>query len=101
MRRTSSDEVDNEINRINEDTRKSSTSISKSMLSLPKNPSGSLKNQSNDKPKSPYSAFTHQIRKIVPEEMACMIGCGGEKCKYCNSNWPVENMVINGIFSNW
>ena len=70
MRRTSSDEVDNEINRINEDTRKSITSISKSILSLPRNPSGSLKNQSDDKPKSPYSAFTHQIRKIVPEEMA-------------------------------
>ena len=71
------------------------------MLSLPRNPSLTFKSPSKEKPKSPYSAFTHQMRKIIPEELACSVGCGGEKCKYCNSDWPDELMALKGVFSNW
>jgi hypothetical protein len=71
------------------------------MSSLPRNPSLTFKSPSNEKPKSPYSAFTHHMRKIIPEELACSVGCGGEKCKYCNSDWPDELMAIKGIFSTW
>ena len=24
-----------------------------------------------------------------------------KKCKFCNSNWPLELMAIDGIYSNW
>lgn len=77
------------------------TVSSSSTVNLPRNPSGTFKNPSGDKPKSPYSALTHHIRKIVPEDLACLAGCNGEKCKYCNSNWPEEDMAINGVFSHW
>ena len=52
-------------------------------------------------PKSPYSALTHQVRRIVPQEIACKFGCKGAKCKYDSSSWPKEKMSINGIFSSW
>ena len=57
----------------------------------------------NDLPeaKSPYGPLTHKVRQIVPQEIACMVGCKGEKCKYCTSNWPPEDMAINGIYSHW
>lgn len=74
---------------------------SQKMNSLPRNPSVMFKSPSNDKPKSPYGSFTHHLRKMIPEELACSVGCGGEKCKYCNSDWPDESMALKGIFSNW
>lgn len=51
--------------------------------------------------KSPYNQVTHGLRKIVPGELACKIGCKGAKCKYDNSDWPREKMAISGLFSNW
>ena len=71
------------------------------MKSLPRNPSGTFTVPSETKVKSPYGLLTHKIRKLMPEELACIMGCGGESCKYCNSQWPVDSMAINGIFSNW
>jgi hypothetical protein len=50
---------------------------------------------------SPYGKVAHSVREILPQEMACFMGCKGEKCKYDNGNWPEENMVIDGLFSNW
>ena len=51
--------------------------------------------------KSPYGHVTHGLRKIVPAELACKMGCNGIKCTYDNSDWPKENMAIPGLFSNW
>lgn len=51
--------------------------------------------------KSPYGHVTHGLRKIVPAELACKLGCKGTKCKYDNSDWPHEKMIIPGLFSNW
>ncbi len=51
--------------------------------------------------KSPYNQVTHGLRKMVPAELACKIGCKGIKCKYDNSDWPQEKMAIPGIFSDW
>ncbi|CAF0712023.1 unnamed protein product [Brachionus calyciflorus] len=57
----------------------------------------------NDVPdvKSPYGSISHGVRKIIPHEMACKLGCSGKKCKYDSSNWPPEEMAIPGIFSHW
>jgi hypothetical protein len=72
------------------------------IMMLPRNPKEVFENQKpNETPKSPYNAVSHKIRKLVPEEIACKIGCSGEKCKYCNSNWPTEDMALNGVFSHW
>ena len=51
--------------------------------------------------KSPYGRITHTVRQIVPQDIACKLGCRGAKCKYDNSDWPSEQMVLNGIYSNW
>jgi len=37
----------------------------------------------------------------IPLGVACVCICKGKDCKYCDSNWPQEHKVINGIFSNW
>ena len=66
----------------------SSTLSRKSMAEMPE-------------PKSPYGKLTHQVRRMVPETIACKIGCGGTKCKYDNGNWPSDQMVLNGLYSNW
>jgi hypothetical protein len=53
-------------------------------------------------PKSPYGAITHGVRRIMPQEIACRVGCGGKNCKYDNSkDWQPEQMAIDGIFSHW
>jgi hypothetical protein len=53
-------------------------------------------------PKSPYSSITHKIREIIPEDLACKIGCGGATCKYCSSKgWTDDQMAIKDIFSHW
>jgi hypothetical protein len=51
--------------------------------------------------KSPYNKVAQSMRRIVPQEMACSMGCGGAKCKYDNSNWPEQDMAIKGLFSHW
>lgn len=51
--------------------------------------------------KSPYNRVAHSVRRIIPTEMACKLGCNGTKCKYDNSNWPKEKMAINGLYSHW
>ncbi len=51
--------------------------------------------------KSPYGLITHKVRQIVPQEIACKLGCKGAKCKYDSSNWPKEQMALDGIFSTW
>ena len=53
-------------------------------------------------PKSPYSTITHKVREIIPQELACKIGCGGANCKYCsNKGWTDDQMVIRNLFSHW
>ena len=77
------------------------------MLNTNRSNSSSLSNASiksaNDQPppKSPYGSFMQTIRRIVPQDLACKVGCGGAKCKYCNSEWDKDEMAINGVFSNW
>lgn len=51
--------------------------------------------------KSPYNSITHGVRRIIPQELACKVGCKGNKCKYDNSDWPEDKMAINGLFSHW
>lgn len=51
--------------------------------------------------KSPYGKVAHSMKKMVPEKMACKVGCGGAKCKYDNADWPDEDMAITGLYSNW
>ncbi len=61
----------------------------------------SLSNSNYPEAKSPYNLLTHSVRKIIPAEIACKIGCNGNKCKYDSSNWPKEKMAIHGLYSNW
>lgn len=51
--------------------------------------------------KSPYNGLTHGVRRIMPHDLACKVGCSGAKCKYDNSNWPSDEMAIDGVFSHW
>ena len=51
--------------------------------------------------KSPYGSFMQTMRRVVPQDIACKVGCNGLKCKYCNSEWPDDEMAINGIYSHW
>lgn len=75
-------------------------SKNQSSASLSTKESVSAGNQASDV-KSPYGSISQGFRKVVPHEMACKLGCKGKKCKYETSNWPVEDMVIPGIFSHW
>lgn len=79
-------------------TRKASTSSSSKSVLIHKSQSYS---SNTNEPKSPYNALTHQIRRVVPHEVACLAGCQGVKCKYCNSNWSKDEMELNGIYSHW
>ena len=78
------------LNTLPKSTRFSSTSTisRKSVADMPE-------------PKSSYSKLTHKVRQIVPQEIACKIGCRGTKCKYDNGDWPSDQMVLKGLYSNW
>ncbi len=53
-------------------------------------------------PKSPYSTITHKVREIIPQELACKVGCGGTNCKYCSSKgWNDGQMAIKNLYSHW
>ena len=52
-------------------------------------------------PKSAYGSIAHGVRKIMPQDIACKIGCRGTKCKYDRSDWPIDQMAIHGIYSHW
>lgn len=45
------------------------------------------------------------MRHALPESYACSIGCGGDKCKYCNpadfGKFSKDHMKIKGLFSDW
>jgi hypothetical protein len=87
---------------VNTVTRSHTDLTSNSVTSLPRNPREVYQHpNANEQPKSPYNAVSHKIRKLVPEEIACKVGCGGEKCKYCSSNWNADDMALNGIYSHW
>ena len=73
----------------------SSTTSSLSSYNSLKTPNGAPEQ------KSPYNSITHSVRRVIPQEMACIIGCRGRKCKYDSSNWPPEQMAIKGIYSHW
>lgn len=52
--------------------------------------------------KSPYNGLTHSVRRIMPAELACRIGCRGARCKYDRSDcWDNDQMAIKGLFSHW
>lgn len=52
--------------------------------------------------KSPYNGITHGVRRMVPHELACRMGCHGAKCKYDNSDcWERDQMAVKGLFSHW
>jgi len=37
----------------------------------------------------------------IPVYIGCLLINKGKDCKYCNSNWPLNHQVLNGIFSDW
>lgn len=52
--------------------------------------------------KSPYNGLTHGVRRMMPHELACRMGCRGAKCKYDRSDcWEREQMAIKGVYSHW
>jgi hypothetical protein len=56
---------------------------------------------SRPEPKSPYNAVAQSLRRVVPQNLACRLGCNGKKCKYDNSDWPPDKMALPGLFSHW
>jgi hypothetical protein len=40
-------------------------------------------------------------KKLISINLECFLIHRGKKCKFCNSNWPLELMAIDGIYSNW
>lgn len=66
--------------------------------------SSRLSNLSSEIPeaKSPYNGLTHGVRRIVPAELACRMGCRGIRCKYDRSDcWEKYQMAIKGLYSHW
>lgn len=52
--------------------------------------------------KSPYNGLTHGVRRMVPAELACKMGCRGPRCKYDRSDeWTDQQMAIKGLYSHW
>ena len=57
-------------------------------------------------PGSKYGAVSESLRHNISEKQACVLGCKGKDCKYCNPTgpkapWKPEDMEIKGLFSNW
>lgn len=53
-------------------------------------------------PSAKYTKFSEHARSLISGEKQCALFCGGKKCKYCTSeNWTVDQMVIEGLYSNW
>ncbi|CAD5110970.1 DgyrCDS323 [Dimorphilus gyrociliatus] len=61
--------------------------------------------QKGSTPTAKYGVLFQKMRHAIPESYACSIGCGGEKCKYCNApasgKFSEEHMQIKGLFSSW
>lgn len=52
--------------------------------------------------KSPYNGLTHGVRRMVPAELACKMGCRGVRCKFDRSDcWEQDQMAIDGLYSHW
>ena len=41
------------------------------------------------------------INAVLPKPLSCRIICKGGKCKYESSNWPPDQMAIDGLYSHW
>lgn len=53
-------------------------------------------------PRSKYTVVGEALRLIIPCQIQCSMGCGGQTCKYEDpSHWSQENQAINGIYSSW
>lgn len=53
-------------------------------------------------PSAKYTKFSEHARSLISGEKQCALFCGGKKCKYCTSeNWTVDQMAIEGLYSNW
>ncbi|CAL9703503.1 unnamed protein product [Knipowitschia caucasica] len=53
-------------------------------------------------PRSRYTIFGEAIRYVVPADVQCSYGCGGQDCKYDSPTyWSEEQQAIKGLFSSW
>ncbi|KAM9342434.1 protein tyrosine phosphatase domain-containing protein 1 [Pholidichthys leucotaenia] len=53
-------------------------------------------------PRSKYTIVGEAIRYVIPGDMQCSIGCGGQTCKYDNPNyWSEDQQAIRGVYSSW
>ncbi len=90
--------------KLNRNTSASNTSLNNGQKSARVSSNSSISRKSVadlPQPKSAYGPIAHSVRKIVPQDIACKLGCRGNKCKYDSSDWPSDKMVLNGIFSHW
>ncbi|XP_054634995.1 protein tyrosine phosphatase domain-containing protein 1 isoform X1 [Dunckerocampus dactyliophorus] len=53
-------------------------------------------------PRANYTIIGEAIRYVIPPQMQCSIGCGGQNCKYDNPNyWREDQQAIKGLYSSW
>ncbi|XP_072304754.1 protein tyrosine phosphatase domain-containing protein 1 [Eucyclogobius newberryi] len=53
-------------------------------------------------PRSHYTVFGEAIRYVVPGDMQCSYGCGGQACKYDNPTfWRDDLQAVKGLYSSW
>ncbi|XP_054464739.1 protein tyrosine phosphatase domain-containing protein 1 [Anoplopoma fimbria] len=53
-------------------------------------------------PRAKYTLVGEAIRYIIPGDMQCSIGCGGQACKYDSpSYWSEKEQAIKGLYSSW
>ncbi|XP_070695055.1 protein tyrosine phosphatase domain-containing protein 1 [Pempheris klunzingeri] len=53
-------------------------------------------------PRAKYTIIGEAIRYVIPGDMQCSIGCGGQACKYDNpSYWSEDQQAIKGLYSSW
>ena len=50
-----------------------------------------------------YSWLGDKMRQAASHQMACVLGCGGIKCKYCvpDNKFSPKDFVVSGVYSNW
>ncbi|KAG7520386.1 tyrosine phosphatase domain-containing protein 1-like [Solea senegalensis] len=53
-------------------------------------------------PRANYTIVGEAIRYVIPAEVQCSVGCGGQACKYDSPTyWRDDQQAIKGLYSSW
>ncbi|KAM6977829.1 protein tyrosine phosphatase domain-containing protein 1 [Aplochiton taeniatus] len=53
-------------------------------------------------PQAKYTVVGEALRYIIPADLQCSLGCGGQTCKYDSPTfWSEDKQAIKGLYSSW